>query len=124
MSIRTYQDLTVWQRSIDLIEAVYSLTSAFPQDERFGLTSQMRRAAVSIAANIAEGYGRNSRKEYAYFVGIAFGSSRELETLLVVANRIGITVEDNCTQSRALLDECCRMLNVLYRKLRDSPQEA
>src|SRR5690606_2144810 len=124
MAVNTYQDLTVWQRSIDLIEAIYTLTRAFPNEERFGLTSQMRRAAVSIAANIAEGYGRSSRKDYAHFVGIAFGSSRELDTLLIVATRIGLTTDGHCTTCRKLLDECCRMLNVLHRKLRDVPSQA
>ncbi|MEZ5337028.1 MAG: four helix bundle protein [bacterium] len=122
MPISTYQDLTVWQRSIDLIEAIYALTDAFPREERFGLTSQCRRAAVSIAANIAEGYGRSSRRDYAHFIGIAFGSARELETLLVVAIRIRLTTDDDCIASRKLLDECCRMLNVLYRKLRQDQQ--
>lgn len=118
MTIRTYQDLRVWQRSIDLVEAVYKLTSGFPKQEQYGLTSQMRRSAISIPANIAEGYGRTTRRDYAHFIGIAFGSSRELETLLIVASRIGVASDTESSNCRGILTECCRMLNVLHQKLR------
>lgn len=89
------KELKIWQKAIDLSVEVYKITSHFPSDERFGLTSQARRAAVSISSNIAEGAGRTSTKEFNYFLGIANGSSFELQTQLVIASRlsfIGIEV--------------------------------
>lgn len=81
--IRSYKDLIVWQKSVKLVSAIYQLTRKFPRFEQFGLASQMQRAAVSIPANIAEGYGRNTKNEYANFLRIAHGSLTELETLLI-----------------------------------------
>ena len=83
--MKSYRDLTVWQRSMQLVKAVYELTEAFPSQEQFGLTSQMRRSAVSIPSNIAEGFARKSRGEYARFVDIAYGSAAKLETQLDIA---------------------------------------
>src|ERR1035441_8552208 len=85
----SYRDLKIWQRSIDLAENIYRLTSVFPSSEIYGLTSQMRRAAVSIASNIAEGWGRHSRKDYSRYVDMAGGSNDELRTRLVIAERLG-----------------------------------
>ena len=85
-----FRDLIVWQRAMDVTESVYRLTSDYPRDEQFGLTSQTRRAATSIAANIAEGHGRGTRAAYANFLRIARGSLRELETHLLLASRLGI----------------------------------
>jgi len=81
-------DLKIWNKAIDLTVNVYKATASFPSDERFGLTSQSRRAAVSIPSNIAEGAGRNSMKEFNNFLGIANGSSYELQTQLVIANKL------------------------------------
>ncbi|RZL13238.1 MAG: four helix bundle protein, partial [Pedobacter sp.] len=83
-------ELKIWNKAIDLTVNVYKATSSFPSDERFGLTSQSRRAAVSIPSNIAEGAGRNSMKEFNNFLGIANGSSYELQTQLVIANKLEI----------------------------------
>ena len=83
--IESYKDLIVWQKGIDLVKNVYTITKSFPKEEMFGLTNQMRRASVSIPANIAEGWGRNSTKNYIQFVRISRGSLFELETLLVIA---------------------------------------
>src|SRR5690349_8874010 len=88
------KELKIWNKAIDLSVEVYKATSGFPSDERFGLTSQSRRAAVSIPSNIAEGTGRNSPKEFNNFLGIANGSSYELQTQLVISNKLGI-LEDN-----------------------------
>jgi four helix bundle protein len=88
-----YKELKIWQKSIALTKRVYELTSTFPNDERFGLTSQMRRSSVSIASNIAEGAGRNRDGEFVYFLGIANGSSFELSTQLVVSKELGIVTD-------------------------------
>ena len=111
-----YRDLEVWRRSMDLAEAVYLLTRAFPADERFGLTSQARRAAASVPANIAEGYGRGTRPAYVSFVRIAQGSLKELETHLLLAARVGICRSPDV---QSLLDEADQLGRML-RRLADS----
>lgn len=83
-------ELKIWNKAIDLTVDVYKATASFPSDERYGLTSQSRRAAVSIPSNIAEGAGRNSMKEFNQFLGVANGSSYELQTQLVIANRLAM----------------------------------
>ena len=89
MPIKSYRDLVVWQRAMDLVENIYRFSRCLPSSERFGLTSQMQRAAVSIPANIAEGHARRSRREYLQFVSIASGSAAELETHLAICERLG-----------------------------------
>ena len=91
---RTYKDLEIWQLGMELTVEVYKLTSEFPKSEQFGLTSQMRRAAVSIPANIAEGYGRSSDRNLANFVRIARGSLAELETHIELSIRLGFVTEE------------------------------
>lgn len=86
--IMDHKDLDVWKKSIDLVELIYSLTLSFPETERFGLTSQMRRAAVSISSNIAEGSARKGNKELLQFINIALGSLAELETQYIIAQRL------------------------------------
>lgn len=89
-----YKDLKIWQKAVDLSVKVYEMTRNFPKDEVYGLTSQMRRSSVSIASNIAEGSGRNSKKEFKYFLSIAYGSCSELETQMIISERNGfITME-------------------------------
>jgi four helix bundle protein len=88
MAIESYRDLIVWQRAIEMTVAVYQLTSDFPREELYGLASQLRRAGVSVASNIAEGYGRASTGEYLQFLGIARGSNLELQTQLVIARKL------------------------------------
>lgn len=87
--IQSYRDLRVWQGGMELVESVYRATAAFPPDERFGLTSQIRRASVSVPSNIAEGWGRASRGEYRQFLRYAQGSLREAETQWLIAGRLG-----------------------------------
>ena len=87
--MNNYKDLIIWQKAVDLSVKVYEITKVFPKDEIYGLTSQMRRCAVSIASNIAEGSGRNSKKDFNHFLGIAYGSSCELETQAIIAERAG-----------------------------------
>jgi four helix bundle protein len=113
----SYRDLKVWQRSIDLAENIYRLTSAFPASEMYGLTSQMRRAAVSIASNIAEGWGRHSRKDYSRYVEIAGGSNDELRTQLVIAERLSFGDARLLEDANTLADEIGRMLGGLHKFL-------
>ncbi len=87
--IRSFKDLRIWQKGIEIVEEVYSLTRRFPKEEVYGLTSQMRRAAISIPANIAEGFKRIHAKEYRQFLHITMGSAAELETELIIACRLG-----------------------------------
>ncbi|MCB1221045.1 MAG: four helix bundle protein [Planctomycetales bacterium] len=108
--IESVEDLIVWQRSFDLVDDVYRLTRTFPKEELYGLTSQIRRAAVSIPANIAEGYGRFSGKDYSRFLAIAHGSARELETLLKLSVRVNVAKQDAIRPALARLEECRRML--------------
>ena len=119
--VRSYRDLVVWQRAMDLAVATYTLSRQYPRDELFGLTSQTRRAAGSIAANIAEGYGRSTKPAYLNFLRIAQGSLKELETHLILAERVG-TVPAGATESLLdQADEVGRMLRSLISKLQSHP---
>jgi len=113
-----YRDLVVWQRGMSLAEATYRVTQDFPREEQFGLTSQARRAAVSIPANIAEGYGRGTRPAYISFVRIAQGSLKELETHLLLAGRPGFCREEAVKPLLAEADELGRMIRALLTRLR------
>jgi four helix bundle protein len=97
-TIKTYRDLDVWKRAMDLTVAIYQLTHSFPESERYGLTSQIQRAAVSIPSNIAEGHGRGHRKEYVHHLWMANGSLKELETQLTLAVRLGFANKDAATK--------------------------
>jgi four helix bundle protein len=116
-TIETYKDLFVWQRSIQMTVAIYKLTNAFPTDERFGLTSQLRRAAVSVASNIAEGYGRGSRGEYKHFLGMARGSNSEVQTQLIIARELGFGDSTNLSKADDLSQEVGKMLTSLLQRL-------
>ena len=105
-----YRDLTVWQKSTELVVATYRYTQSFPESERFGLTSQMRRAAVSIPSNIAEG-SRRRGKDTAHFLKISFGSASELETQLEIGKRLTFGKESERDFCDSLLSEVLRMLN-------------
>jgi four helix bundle protein len=120
--IRSYRDLEVWQRSMNLVTEIYRLTRSFPADERFGLTAQLRRAAVSIPANLAEGAGRSGASEYHRFVSIARGSAAEVETLLEIGERLAFAAADEFDHSRSLLAEVGKMLTGLRRRLRPEHQ--
>jgi four helix bundle protein len=119
--MESYRDLIVWQRSIELVTEIYTLTSLFPKNEQFGLVSQMRRAAVSIPANLAEGYARKHRKEYLQFVRIAYGSGAELETFFVIIDNLGFVTQAQAEKARTLLDETMRMLNKFSSSLVATP---
>src|SRR3954470_21412747 len=114
---QNYKDLVVWQKGIALAKAMYQLTTTFPGEEKFGLISQMRRAAVSIPSNIAEGQARHTTGEFIQFISHAEGSTAELETQLILSVELGFTVKDQTTSEFILLDDIRRMLNGLRRKL-------
>jgi four helix bundle protein len=118
MSIRSYQDLAIWKKAMQLVVQVYHLTSRFPREEMHGLTSQMRRAAVSIPTNIAEGWGRGSRKEYIQFLRIARGSLLELETLLAISRNLRYLSQEDMQARLALVGEISRMLSGLIASLK------
>jgi four helix bundle protein len=113
---RKHRDLLVWREAIELASLVYSATATFPKSEVYGLVSQLRRASVSIAANIAEGAGRNSRRELTQFIGIAVGSVSELDTLVELANRLGYIEEKQLLQEK--VDRVHALLTALRKRLR------
>ena len=115
--IRSYRDLKVWQLAMDLAEACYHLTRRFPTEEMYGMTSQIRRAAVSVPANIAEGHGRNSRGEYVQFLRVAQGSLKELETHILLARRIDLIDARGESGILERGDVLGKMLRALIRSL-------
>jgi four helix bundle protein len=114
----SFRDLIVWQKAVDLSLTIYKRTASFPGSEQFGLTNQLRRASVSIASNIAEGYGRSSKGEYLQFLGHARGSNCEVQTQLVIAGGLGFGSEARRRAAEGLCEEIGRMLVVMMRKLR------
>ena len=116
-TVKTHKDLIVWQKAIDLTLDIYKTTEGFPKEERYGLTSQLRRAAVSIPSNVAEGRYRGSRKDFAHFVRIALGSSAEIETQILIAQKFGWLNEKDFLRISDLLSQVGKMLNGLVQKL-------
>ena len=114
-----FEKLDVWHKAIEFADTVYSVTKGFPSDERFGLTNQMRRAAVSVSANIAEGTSRSSRSDYARFVEIATGSLFEVVSQSVISKRLGLQSEADYLRLYAAAEEQSRMLSGLRRSLLD-----
>ncbi len=115
--ITSYKDLIVWQKSIDLVVVVYSITEQFPKSEIYGLISQMRRAVVSIPSNIAEGRRRGSRNDFRRFLNIAFGSGAELETQFEIVKRLPLTASLDYSKAESLLCEIMKMLNTMIINL-------
>lgn len=113
-----YKDLLVWQQAIDLAADVYQITEKFPVKETYGLISQVNRSVVSVASNIAEGAGRNSPKEFDQFLGIALGSVYELETQLIIGNRIGYLTTENITKLQSQIEIITKMLIRLKQSIR------
>jgi len=118
MAIRGFKDLIVWQKSIDLIQEIYRLTANFPKTETYGLCSQIQRASVSIAANTAEGNGRDSTKEYIHHLAFSLGSLAEVETFLVVSVRLGYADQQIVSALESRCEEIGRMLRSLQKSLR------
>ena len=112
-----YRDLVVWQKGIAIAKEIYLLTKQLPADEKFGLVSQMRRAAVSVPSNIAEGQARHTTGEFIQFISHAEGSVAELDTQLTLCQDLGLLTQEEITAAANLLEELRRMLNGLRRKL-------
>ena len=119
--VANFRDLLVWQRSIDLVDEVYRCSARFPSAEVYGLAAQIRRAAVSVPANIAEGAGRNGRKEYIHHLGIARGSLFEVETMLIIARRQDYLTDEIHQNVVRTLGEVGRLLGGLIRSLEPRP---
>ena len=122
LKVGSYQDLLVWQKGIRLVKQVYVLTQHFPGEEKFGLISQMRRAAVSIPSNLAEGQARHTRREFVQFVSHAEGSNAELHTQLIIAIELCYCTKAQAREAFELVTELKRMLNALRRKLQNSDE--
>jgi len=117
--VRYYRDLIVWQKALVFVERVYAVSRPWPVDERFGLTSQVRRAAVSVPSNIAEGCSRRSTPSFINFLSIARGSLAEVETQLILAERLGYLTTDDLDAVSVLADEISRMLASLITRLEE-----
>ena len=112
-----YKNLKVWQKAMDLVVKVYELTNKFPEKEKFGLANQINRCAVSIVSNIAEGAGRNSSKEFNNFLGIALGSACELETQLILANRLKYISDTELSEVASFIEEIQKMIFGLQKNI-------
>jgi four helix bundle protein len=115
--VRSYRDLLIWQKGMQLAEDCWLMTRSYPKEELFGMTSQIRRSAASVPANIAEGYGRESRGEYIHFLRVSQGSLKELETHLILSARVGLCQETDTSALLSTSEEIGRMLRALIRKL-------
>ena len=115
--IKTHKDLLVWKKSIDLVEQIYKFTKQFPKEELYGITNQMRRYAVSIPANIAEGSGRKNKAEFIQFLHIALGSASELETHLIISQRLGFLSSNSYDEIMNALNEIIKMICGLINSL-------
>jgi four helix bundle protein len=116
--IRSYRDLIVWQKSMVMTATCYKLVESFPKDEKYRLTDQLLRAAISVPSNIAEGHTRGTRKDYAHFISIARASLAELETHLILAQTVGLKSPDTMDTILAQAEEVGRMLTALLNRLR------
>ena len=119
MSIQNFKELTVWQKSMNLAAEVYRITKKLPKDELFGLTNQLRRAAVSIPSNIAEGNGRDTSKEYLRFLYIARGSRAEVETQLLLCVELGYLQDGEIKVALGLCTEVSKMLNTIISRFKE-----
>jgi four helix bundle protein len=115
--VESYRDLIVWQRAIQTCVSIDALTRTFPREEVYGLTNQLRRCSVAVPSNIAEGYGRHSRDQYKYFLGVARGSNLELQTQLVIARALNFGGQDAIGAAEQMSFEAGRMLTAMLKKL-------
>ena len=121
MNVRSYRDLIAWQKAMDLVAGVYRVTEPLPAREQFGLSNQMRRASVSIPSNIAEGQGRGTTKNYVHFLHISRGSLQELETQLLLAQRLSFAGESDVQRLLSVCDEVSRLVSGLINALVPRP---
>ncbi len=117
MAVKSYRDLIVWQKAMDLVEEIYTKTKGFPREEVYGLTSQLRRAVVSVPSNISEGQGRTSTKEFLHHLSIAYGSLCEVGTQILIAHRLGYLEKWDLESLDKLTSEVGRLINGLSNKL-------
>jgi four helix bundle protein len=117
--LKNYQDLKVWQKAYQLCITIYKITKHFPKEERYGLTSQIRRAAVSVPSNIAEGYGRKTTREYMQSLYIAYGSHCELETQILLSKDLGYIKTEDFEVLQGDIGEVERMLKALIKSLQN-----
>ncbi|AUP77696.1 four helix bundle protein [Flavivirga eckloniae] len=117
--MKSYRDLIVWQKSMEVVTLTYKLLKQFPEDEKFGLTSQIKRSSVSVPSNIAEGYGRNYRKDYVRFLNISRGSLYEMQTQFQIGMNLKFINENELKEIKVLSVEIEKMLNSLINKLKD-----
>lgn len=117
MKVKTYQELIVWQKAMDLVEEVYKVSRSFPREEIYGLTSQVRRAAVSIPSNIAEGQGRRTTADFLRHLSIAYGSLLEVETQTLIATRLRFLAQEKCDDVMNMAGEVGRLMNGLMSSL-------
>jgi four helix bundle protein len=122
MTVKRYDELIAWQKAMDLVEAVYTSTACFPKEEVYGLTQQIRRSAVSIPSNIAEGQGRRSTAEFLHHLSIAHGSLRELETQVLIATRLKLLKDNRREELLEMCAEVGRLINGLYNSLDPVPR--
>lgn len=114
--MHNFREFQVWQRGIQLVKNIYQLTSSFPSEEKFGIISQIRRCAVSIPSNIAEGSGRKTNKDFSNFLSISLGSQFELETQLIISNEIGFLSDEQLSNTTQELNEIQKMTRTLIEK--------
>ncbi|HEX7314418.1 MAG TPA: four helix bundle protein [Pyrinomonadaceae bacterium] len=122
MAAKNYSDLIAWQKAMDLVELIYKATSQFPKEEIYGLTNQLRRAAVSVPSNIAEGQGRGYANDFRRFLSISYGSLREVETQILIARRLSFLTEAQADRVMSLAGEVGRRINGLTNSLEGSRQ--
>ena len=121
--MKTYNDLEIWKKGVDFVVKVYDITKSFPKDEIYGITNQMRRAAVSIPSNIAEGSGRNSNKEFVHFLYISYGSCLELETQILISERLGLLGKDKKDAMLVNILELRKMISGLIKVLKEQKEQ-
>lgn len=116
--LNSHKELVVWQKSMDLALLIFDLTSKYPKSEIYGLISQMRRSSVSIPSNIAEGYGRRSKKEFVHFLTVSYGSTLELETQSILSKNLKFVEKNKFGKTMSLVEEILKMLNSMITKLK------
>ena len=119
--MKNFKELKVWQKGIELVAIVYKSTTSFPDEEKYGLSAQMRRAAVSIPSNIAEGHLRKTAKDFKQFLSIARGSCAELETQIIIAHELDFIHGDNFENLSSKIEELSKMLSSFYSKINPKP---
>ncbi|MFH1665129.1 MAG: four helix bundle protein [Candidatus Omnitrophota bacterium] len=115
--IRNFKDLLIWKEGVNLVEKIYQVTKSFPKEELYGITAQIRRAAISIPSNISEGFMRKHNKEFKQFLFIALGSNAEVETQLIISNRLGYLKSEQLSQLEEVIDKINKMTMSLIKKL-------